>query len=44
VDGRRRFSGTLLRRGGEEIVVRVDDRDLRVPLAEVEVVRLVPQL
>ena len=44
VDGRRRLAGTLLRREGDVVVVRVDDQELRVPLADVEVMRLVPQI
>jgi ribosome maturation factor RimP len=44
VDGRRRFTGRLLRRDGDRIVVAVDGVELGLPLADVEVVRLVPEV
>lgn len=44
VDGRRRIQGTLVGRDGETIEIRSDEASLRIPLAEVEVARLVPDL
>ena len=44
IDGRRQLKGTLLARNGETIEVRSEDGVIRIPLAEVDVVRLVPDL
>jgi ribosome maturation factor RimP len=44
IDGRRRVTGTLLARHGEAIEIRSGETVMRVPLAEVEVARLVPDL
>lgn len=44
LDGRRRFRGTLLHRDGEVISILSGEETIRVPLAEVDVVRLVPDL
>jgi ribosome maturation factor RimP len=44
VEGRRRIRGTLLTRVGESIEVQSDGVMLRIPLAEVDVARLVPDL
>lgn len=43
IDGRRRFTGTLLGREGDLIAFRVDGTEIRVPLEDLEVVRLVPE-
>ncbi|MBL8200571.1 MAG: ribosome maturation factor RimP [Chromatiales bacterium] len=43
LDGRRRFTGTLVGRSGTTVTIRVDDTDLTVPLEDLEVVRLVPE-
>jgi ribosome maturation factor RimP len=43
IDGRRKLSGVLRRREGEEIVVLVDGREINVPLANLELMRLVPR-
>jgi ribosome maturation factor RimP len=42
IEGRRRVQGTLLARHGESIEVRADDAVFRIPLAEVDNARLVP--
>jgi ribosome maturation factor RimP len=44
VEGRRRFTGRLLRRDGERIHVAVDGAELALDLADIEVVRLVPEI
>jgi len=44
VDGRRRFSGRLLARTGATIEVESDATVFRIPLDEVDVARLVPDL
>lgn len=45
LDGRRRVQGTLVRRDGETIEVRGSGGEAhRIPLAEVDTVRLVPDL
>lgn len=44
VQGRRRISGTLLRREDDNVVVQLGDSDLLIPIAEIEVARLVPEL
>lgn len=44
VDGRRRILGTLLARAGEVITVRSEGVEFHIPLDEVEVARLVPDL
>lgn len=43
LDGRRRFTGTLVGRSGTNVTIRVDDNDLTVPIDDLEVVRLVPE-
>ena len=42
LDGRRKVKGVLLRRDGETIEVKSEEAVLRLPLAEVDVARLVP--
>ena len=42
VQGRRRFTGTLLGLRDEQVVVMLDDEELLVPLHEIEQARLVP--
>lgn len=44
VEGRRRIKGTLLAREGESISVRSEEAVFNVPLADVEMARLVPDL
>lgn len=44
IEGRRRLRGRLMGRQGETIEMRVDEANLSIPLAEVEVARLVPDL
>jgi ribosome maturation factor RimP len=44
LEGRRKVQGTLVRRDGESIEVRSEGAVLRIPLAEVDVARLVPDL
>lgn len=44
VEGRRNIRGTLESRNGELIVVRSGDSVLELPLAEIDTVRLVPDL
>jgi ribosome maturation factor RimP len=44
IDGRRRLRGTLVARDGEVIEVHGEDVSMRIPLVEVDVVRLVPDL
>jgi ribosome maturation factor RimP len=43
VDGRRRFTGTLVGRSGTTVTIRVDDGDLAVPIEDLDVIRLVPE-
>jgi ribosome maturation factor RimP len=43
LDGRRRFTGTLVGRSGTTVTIRVEDRDLTVPIEDLEVIRLVPE-
>lgn len=43
LDGRRRFTGTLVGRSGTAVTIRVDDADLTVPIEDLEVIRLVPE-
>ncbi|MEQ1800401.1 MAG: ribosome maturation factor RimP [Gammaproteobacteria bacterium] len=43
LDGRRRFTGTLVERSGTSVTIRVDDTDLTVPMEDLEVIRLVPE-
>jgi ribosome maturation factor RimP len=43
IDGRRRITGTLLGREGDVLLMRVDGVEMRVPLDEVDVIRLVPE-
>ena len=42
LDGRRKVRGVLVRRDGETIEVKSEEALLRLPLAEVDVARLVP--
>lgn len=44
IDGRRRLRGTLLARVGEVIEIGCEGACVRVPLAEIDVTRLVPDL
>lgn len=44
LEGRRNFTGTLLRREGARIVVRVDGVEIGIPIEELETIRLVPVL
>ncbi len=44
VDGRRRIQGTLVSRDAETIEVHSAGASVRIPLAEIEVVRLVPDV
>ncbi len=47
LDGRRRFTGLLLRREGDQVVVQPDDQgdgELRTPIDNIETMRLVPDL
>jgi ribosome maturation factor RimP len=43
LDGRRRFTGTLVGRDGMTVTIRVDETDLTVPIEDLEVIRLVPE-
>jgi ribosome maturation factor RimP len=43
VEGRRRFTGTLVGRNGTLVTIRVDDTDLTVSMDDLEVIRLVPE-
>lgn len=43
LDGRRRFTGTLMTRQDATVTIRVDGRDLVIPIEDLEVVRLVPE-
>lgn len=40
IDGRSRFTGALAGFEGDEVVIRADDRELRVPFGEIERARL----
>jgi ribosome maturation factor RimP len=42
VDGRRKFKGILMGLRDHQVVVRMDDEELVVPLQEIEGARLVP--
>ena len=42
VDGRRRFTGTLVGLRDEQVVVKMEDEELVVPLHEIDQARLVP--
>jgi len=44
IEGRRRVQGTLVARHGETIEIRSGETVMRVPLADVEVARLVPDV
>ncbi len=44
VEGRRKFSGLLQGMQDGEVVIELDGEELRVPLDEVEMARLVPEL
>lgn len=41
---RRKFCGTLVRRDGSDLVIEVDGDPMTVPMDEIEVARLVPDL
>jgi ribosome maturation factor RimP len=43
-DGRRRLQGKLLGRDGEQAVIESEGTEYRIPLMEIEVARLVPEL
>jgi ribosome maturation factor RimP len=43
-EGRRRFTGRLVRRDDDRIAVEVDGQELNLPLQDLEVVRLVPEV
>lgn len=43
LDGRRRFTGTLVGRNGTMVTIRVEDADLTVSMDDLEVIRLVPE-
>lgn len=43
LDGRRRFTGTLLGRNGTTVTIRVEKADLEISMDDLEVVRLVPE-
>jgi len=43
LEGRRRFTGTLIGREGLTVTIRVDDGELKVPIEDLEVIRLVPE-
>ena len=43
LDGRRKFTGTLVGRSGMSVTIRLEDSDLVVPMEDLEVVRLVPE-
>ena len=43
LDGRRRFTGTLVGRSGTMVTIRVENADLTVPFEDLEVIRLVPE-
>jgi len=42
IDGRRRIRGQLVRRDGETVIVKSEDAVCLIPLADIEVARLVP--
>lgn len=44
VDGRRRFTGQLLGVDGDNIVIRNDEGDIRLPLEGIDKARLAPEL
>ena len=44
LDGQRRLRGRLLRREGESIVIEIDAGSVTVPIADIEVARLVPEV
>ena len=44
VEGRRRIKGYLLRREGNRVLVRSDGETYAIPIADIEVARLVPKL
>jgi ribosome maturation factor RimP len=43
VNGRRNVKGVLIGLDGDEILVREDEEDIRLPLADVDVARVVPE-
>jgi ribosome maturation factor RimP len=43
LEGRRRFTGTLVGREGLMVTIRIDDGELKVPIEDLEVIRLVPE-
>jgi ribosome maturation factor RimP len=43
LDGRRRFTGTLVGRNGTMVTIRVENADLTVSMDDLEVIRLVPE-
>jgi ribosome maturation factor RimP len=44
VQGRRRLKGLLLSRDSETVVLRIGDKDISIPLDEIDTARLVPDL
>lgn len=44
VQGRRRLKGLLLSRDSETVLLRVGDKDISIPLDEIDTARLVPDL
>ncbi len=44
IEGRRRLRGTLVARHGESIEIRSGDEIVRIPLSEIDVARLVPDV
>jgi len=43
MNGRRRFTGTLVGRSGTTVTIRVGESDLDVPMEDLDVIRLVPE-
>jgi ribosome maturation factor RimP len=44
VQGRRRLKGLLLSRDSETVFLRVGDKDISIPLDEIDTARLVPDV
>lgn len=42
VEGKRKYRGILLGREGDEIVIKGDEAEVRIPLVEVDVARVIP--
>jgi len=43
IEGKRKYRGVLVGREGDEIIIRVDADDVRIPLIEVDVARVIPE-